>query len=195
MIHEVVRELSAALVAKKCPIPVADREGVKKITTFERIVVEHDDDAGDSFSAPRSVFKNPKQDYTRTIGAKATIYAQASADGASEFEHRRRAEKILDVVLGGMRLVSRQRRNAFVPTSGAFVPVADGEKSDRRKGAVYELKFTFDRGVERRNWANEARPQASVAGFGSTTKASMRGADDDGDPTTVPEDAETACGA
>lgn len=187
MIHEIARELETALRAKKCPIRVVDRDEGARLPARERIVIEHDDAAGDSFSAPRSVFKNPKHDYLRTIGVKATIFAWAPQTGATEFEHRNRAEQILDVVLNAMRLVSRQRKNFFEPKSGGFVPFADTEKSDRRIGAVYELKFTFDRAVERRDWAGAARPEGTPAHITSTTRAHLRGAEE--------ESPETACGA
>lgn len=195
MIHEIALELQTALRAKLCPIPVVDREGAAKLTSFERIVIEHDDDAGDSFTPPRSAFKNPKHDYRRVIGAKATIYAQSRATGALEFEHRRRAEKIIDIVLGAMRLVTATRQNKFLPKTGRFVLLPDAEGTDRRVGAAYVLKFTCDRAVERRDWAAAAPAEGALAAFTRTTKVSLQGGDDDGDPTTVPADAETACGA
>ncbi len=171
MIHEIARELQTAIRAKECPIPVFGRD--KKTPagwTPERIVIEHDLQGSDTFAGPRSQHENPKHSFTRGIAAKATIYAKSPAQGAAEFEHRRRVEKILDVVLSGMRQVSADRRNTFTPKSGSFVVPADIEASDVHGGAAYALKFSFDRAVKDTKFDGTARPEATLA------RVSMAGA-------------------
>lgn len=194
MIHEICTELQLALLAKGCRFPVLDREPTTT-TTFgrERIVVEHDD-GGDSFGPVLGQHKNPKQRMTRKVGAKATIYAQSPTAGALEFEHRRRAEHVLDLVLVCLDDVIRIRKNAWTPSGGKFVVPDDLAKSDAYAGAVYELKFSVDRAVNVQTWAGAARPEYALADgvFKGATKVSLKGGvDDDGDPSTP----ETACGA
>jgi len=193
MMHEIGRELEARLQSKGCPLKVVDRERTKPAGWVERIVIEED---GDTFAPVRSQHINAKHRFTRAIGGKLTIYARSGSANATEWEHRRRAETILDLVLCAMAYVAAVRRNAWSPKSGAFVVPEDFADAERLGGAAYELKFAFDRGVLDRTWTGAIAAEASLAGISSTTKVSLRGgADDDDNPLTVPATAETACGA
>lgn len=198
MIHEIGVELAARLVVSGTPFPVVDGPESTKTATWgrERIVIERS--GGDSFSAARSQHINPKHRRTRNIGGKITIYAQSPLSGATNFEHERRAEAVLDQVLVALDYVAAVRKNSWTPTGGEFVAPEDIKDSERRGGAVYELRFTFERAVMARTWANANRPEFTFGAgtLSSTTKVSMaHGADDDNDPNTVPATAETACGA
>lgn len=192
MIHEIGRELESRLRAKGCPFPVVDRETDKPVGWRERIVIEHD--GNDSFGPVRSQHTNPKHRATRRIGGKITIYARSPAANATAWEHRRRAEAALDLVICAMAYIAADRKNAWAPTGGAFVAPADETSADAPGGAAYELRFTFDRPVPDWTWGKAIAPEATIAGFTNTTKVSACGADDDNDPTTVPVQAETACG-
>lgn len=162
MIHDVGVELQAALVALGCPLKVVDREARKPAGTVgpERIVIEFD--GSDSFSASRSQHRNPEHRFTRSVGAKLTIYAVSSRAGAAEFEHTRKAEHALDLVLVALDNVARTRRVAWTPTGGGFVQPEDLEGSERRGGAVYELTFTIDRAVTVRTWTGDAAEEVTV---------------------------------
>jgi hypothetical protein len=176
MIHEIGVELGAALVAQGCPVKVVD--GPEDTGTAssgrERIVIEHDE-RGDSFRVPATPQKNPKPVLARMIGAKVTIYAQSTRPGAQPFEHRRRAEKILDLVCVALGVVLSTRKaapGAFVPTGGRFIVPADLEKSERQGGAAYELTFTVGRAVFDRTWADAAAAEAERGeDFTVTTQA------------------------
>lgn len=197
MIHEVGVELDTELRRKGCPLRVVDGPERREPNTFgrERIVIEHDP-SGDSFGSKHLANVNPKTFLTRSIGVKLTIFAQSPNAGANEFEHRRRAEHALDLVLVAINRIASIRKNAWSPKSGRFVLPDDLSKTETAGGAVYELNFTFDRGVAERTWAGDARPTAAAAGFDRTTKVSLKGGpDDDNDPSTVPADAETSCGS
>jgi hypothetical protein len=201
VIHEIGVELEAALKAKGCSMfPVADGPEATATTTFarSRIVIAHDE-GGDAFSPVRSQSSGKaKHRFTRAIGCKITIYAQDPRAGARPFEHRRRAERVLDLVLVALAGIAATRKNALSVKGGRFVQPDDLAKSEEIGGAVYELLFTFDRAVIDRTWAGAERAEATLASgsITSTTKVSLKGgADDDDDPTTVPATAETACGA
>ncbi len=160
-------------------------------------MLEHDE-GGDAFAAAASQTINPKIRYVRNIGCKLTIYAQSTRTGALEFEHRRIAEQALDAVLVAMDDVAAARKNGWAIKGGKFITPADLDKSQAQAGAVYELTFTFERGVSERTWANAIRPESTLTSghMTSRTRVSMRGgADDDDDPNNVPASAETACGA
>lgn len=199
MIYEIGVEIGAAIAARGCPLKVVDGpEAAAPVTgSRERIVIEHDLDGGDSFGPVKSAHTNPKHVATRRIGAKLTIYAQSPKPGAQLFEHRRRAEHVLDLVFVALSQVARKRANECAVGAGKFLEAADLEASARYPGAVYELKFDFGRAVEVRDWDGEKQPEATLeaGGVHSITKVSRAsGPDDDNDPTTPPADAETSCG-
>lgn len=194
MMHEIGVELAARFAATKTPIPVVDGPEQTKTATWgrERVVIERS--GSDSFDASRSQHINPKHRRTRTVGGKITIYAQSPLSGATNFEHERRAEAILDQVLVGLDYVAAARKNRWSPSRGQFVAPEHIKESERRGGAVYELQFTFDRAVIDRTWANEIRPEFTLGAgkLTSTTRVSMGPFDQTNAP---PDTAETACGA
>lgn len=194
MIHEIGVELSAKLKARGCPLPVVD--GPERTGTStgsrERIVIEYDENAGDRFGAVRSQRQNPKHRFTRAQGAKITIYAQSGAAGALEFEHRRRASHVLDLVLVAMDEVAIARTNAWAPTGGKFFTPVDMAMSEVIAGAAYELTFTFDRAVFTQTWAGDVQPQTTLGPDGvsitNTTNVTQANGPDDQSP-------EVGCGA
>jgi hypothetical protein len=161
MLHEIGVELGAALVAQGCPLKVFDGPESTKTTTYarERIVLEYAD--SDSFSAPRSQHRNPKHRMTRNVAAKITIFAQSAAAGATEWEHYRRAEHILDLVLVAMEKVIVARKSAWNVGSGKFISPEDLKASESIGGAVYELAFTVERSVFEQKWNGSVKEQVT----------------------------------
>ena len=201
MIHDIVTQLGAYLLAQGVPLKVLDGPELASTTyARERIVIEHTDSA-DKYGPAMSTRANLKHRRTRTPTYKLTLYAQAASPGAAVFEHRRRAEDLLEMILVAMDNVAASmlnRANGWNPISSKLAPPKDLEKSERPTGAVYELLFTFDRPVVVQTFAGAARPTFTTSsGFmTSTTRVSQAsGADDDDDDSTVPATAETACGA
>ncbi len=200
MIHEIGRELEAALLAQGCPFKVVDGpEAVSPVTYRDaRVVIQYDEDADDSYVTPKSQSINPRMYAVCKAAIKVTIYAQSAAAGAASFEHRRRASKVRDMVLVSLVAIAATRKNAIEFKGGRFVQPSDLERSEVVAGATYELKFTFERGIVARTWAGAIRPEFvfDASSMTSTTKVSQAsGPDDDNDPNTPPATAETACGA
>ncbi len=195
MIHEIGRELEAALLAQGCPFKVVDGPEAAKPVTYRDglIVIERDEDSGDSFVEPKSQTINPKMYAVRNIGVKLTIYAQSAAAGAAPFEHRRRAEHVLDCVIVALIDIRAARKNGLKWSGGRFVQPADLEKSAAIAGATYELKLTWERGITKKTWAGGIRPEFTITAdnLTSTTLVSRAfGPDDDNDPNTPPAIAE-----
>ena len=167
MLHEIGVDIAARLAAKGCPIKVVDGPEPTESTahTHERIVIEHD---GDAFSFARSQHRNPRAAATRNIGGKITIYANSPSPGALDWEHTRRAEVLLDMVLVALRYVSSVRKNGLTLKAGRFVKLPDQEKSDKQAGAVYELTFSIERAVVEKTWAGAIRPEATIGPGGIT---------------------------
>lgn len=173
MIHEIATEIGAELVARGCTLLVVDGpEGAAQAANYwpERIVVEHDLDGTDSFAAPMSQRVDPRQTFTRWIAVKATVYAQAAEGAATVWEHRRRAEHALDMLVAAMRAVCMKRHNGLELTGGRFVTPDDLAASTTPAGAVYELKAKIARGMPAAaTWDTATRPTATVGGLDGVT--------------------------
>jgi hypothetical protein len=184
MIFALAKSVQTKLQNRNCPIPVILDAPEKSTATGylpERIVIEHDA-GGDSFAGPFSQHKNPKQGFVRNVAAKATIYARSPKAGALTFEHRERAETLLDLVLVALREAVSESKTFWAPKSGGFFVPGDLEGSNAFAGAAYELKFEIVRGVQVLDWAGDAAPEATVGGedgvgITNTVRASLDGDD------------------
>lgn len=163
MIHEIGVELGVQLAAVNCPLKVLDGPENTKTVTYarERIVIEHDP-TGDKFSNNKSQQKNPKIRVIRNIGVKITIYAQEASGGAMDWEHRRRAEHVLDLVLVALEKVLVARHNGWTLSGGRFIDPNDLATSEVQGGSVYELTFSVERGVYVQTWTGNARPEMTI---------------------------------
>jgi hypothetical protein len=186
MLHEIGREIETAIRAKGCPFPVIDGPEPTNTTTFarERIVIEY---TNDSFAAPMTQHVRVRHVMRRMIGAKISIYAQSGKPSAQPFEHRRRAEHVLDQVLVALTDVVRARMNNCEISSGGFVQPGDLEGSDNQGGALYVLEFTIDRSVFEQRFTGEVAPTVVLTGKAKTV-SEIRGPQGDAVPP------ETACG-
>lgn len=190
--HELALELATELRSVGCPLAVVEGPEPSDTATWgrERIVIRYD--AGDRFTSPRSQRPTPKHRFDRVVACKLTIYAQSPRAGTMVWEHRRRAEHVLDLVL--CALAEILRRNQFTPVSGGFVDPPDAQGTQTRAGAVYELSWTMGRAVIHQAWDGTLEETApGLGGLTSTTRVFL--ADDDNTASTAPATAEKACGA
>lgn len=131
----------------------------------ERIVIEHDLGA-DTFSHARSQRPNPVHRATRGVATVFTVYAQSPKAAAQDFEHRLRAEHIVDLVIVALGNVAAQTvpiYNVWEPKGGGFIIPADLEGSPRWGGAVYELRVEFSRAIKVQNWNREIAGECAFA--------------------------------
>lgn len=145
MIHEIGRELETKLAAKGCGFKVVDREAFKPTAWRNVVVIE---ETGDTYAPPRSQSRNAKRYFDCITGAKLTIFAKSAKSGALEFEHRRVARRVVDLLLVALRTIRAERNSGAITIgAGSFVTIADLAASEVLGGAVYELPFTIERGV------------------------------------------------
>lgn len=193
MIREYAIELRRALAAIGCPIPVVDDEEGTSTSTYarSRIVVAEDRDQSDAYDAPRGGQRNPRTYYSVTIPLKAIVYAQSTAKGATRWEHRRLARRVVSAVLSIFYELAKTRRNELSGISGRFVEPEDLEGSERPRGAVYELTFSVTASVPApTTWESAAAPEFELDedAFASTTLVVDN-------PSTPEGSASTGCGA
>jgi hypothetical protein len=169
VIHEIGVELQAQLQSKLCPIPVIDGPEFRPTATFarERIVIERDMSSTDGYAQPGTGARhradvNPRTLMTRVIAVKLTLYVKNPSAGSTYWEHQRRLDTLLDMVLCGLYNVVKPRQNLLTIRSGKYVLPEDLKASETPGGAVYELLVTIDRGVADRNWDGTAEPTYTV---------------------------------
>lgn len=165
MIVQLLNDLKAQLRTRACSVPLVLGPEQTRTTTNgrERIVLEHGE--GDSFQPMPTAQKNPTVAMVRMAAMKITVYAQSTLAGAADFEHRRRAEAIVDTVLASLSAVwtERKGRGSFLPSSGTFTVPEDLEASERRGGAVYELGFAWPRAVFDAAFDGSPAPEAGLS--------------------------------
>lgn len=185
MLHEIGTEVAAYLVAQGCPFRVVDGPEPTTTTTFarERVVFEYD--GNDSFGHVRSQRPNPNVRLLRQCAAKLTIYAQCPSSAATTWEHRNRAEHVLDLVLVALDKALHVRRNGYQIKSGRFIVPVDLQGSPVIGGAAYELAFEFERAIETQTFAGAFLPESTV-GTGVTIRNTATAVGPDGTTETIP---------
>jgi hypothetical protein len=162
VIHEIGVQLQAALHAKKCGFNVVDGPERRDTTTYsrERVVIQRAGD--DAFETNHKATVNPPTRFTRLVPCKLTIYAQEPKKGPAEWEHYRRAEKVLDLCLCALYAIAKGRANRFIPRAGRFLPSPDLKDAETFGGVRYELDFIFDRGVADTKWDGTAAGTTTI---------------------------------
>jgi hypothetical protein len=196
LIHEVGVELQASLAAAGCAFPVKDGPERNRSATFarERIVIEYDQSGEDSFGSKHVARANPKAQFTCSMACKLTIYAQSPVGGSLEFEHKRRARLVVDMAIVALYEIATTRHNSIAFVSGRFVDPDDLKASEAVAGAVYELKFKFDRGIAKTTWKGAGAAEVIIGTdveIANTTKVSAAGDPANSDLSTLPVDTET----
>lgn len=193
MIHEVGRELEAAIAAQGCPFKVFYRESTQTTTWGRnRIVIAREPE--DKVNPPRFQSRVPKVHYVRDVAGVITIFAQASVTGAKEYEHERVCDDVVDMVLIALRGIAGVRKSAIAITKSTRIPIDDLSKSERVGGVAHQISFTIERAVSERTWAGSTQGTFAVGAGGVRSRTNVFMSDDDGDPGTVPAGAETSCG-
>jgi len=191
VIRDIAPRLKARLSAKACPIPlVVQGEQSTNTGARERIVLQRDYDASESFAQVLSQRANAKHIGNRAIRMKFRVYAQSAKAGALSIEHEERVDRIVDVLLACLdRTLRQDLQVVWRLDAGGLVRPEDLEESERLPGAVYELKFSADRAATDINWQGDARPELEVGDdlISNTTQVSLQYG-----PENAP--VETGCG-
>lgn len=176
MILQLARDLDGALRAKGVPIPVVPGpERAPASSAIERIVVE-EDDSGDTFDGP---VRGPRRArMTHEVGFVVRMFVRSNAPGALAGEHRRRARKVLHIVLIALDNLLRGNATLWLPKSGAFVVPTDLEGTETWPGAVYELHGVRKAGVQDLDWAGDGPPTGTIGSIASTTRVRLTDEDD-----------------
>jgi hypothetical protein len=160
-IHAVYVHLAAELKAKGVPFEIAyGPTQVPPKVGASRIVVQHDHEAGDQNLGPRSQMKNPRQYAVRAMGGLVRIHAMATVESATRGDHERIANILADLVTVALiRIARRAKTEQRIVREGFAVDAT----TDGWAGALYEIRFQFDRGVHDVTYQGAAMPEGEVA--------------------------------
>jgi hypothetical protein len=194
MLAAITDQLAVALAAQGVPFPVVfgPESSEDLYSTTDRIVVQYDDD-GDTFETPKGTHPNPRMPLVCWQGVQILIYARSNVSNAGWRDHSRLANQVRGHVLAELDYLVRARKNFIQYGAGRFVTPQDAAGSAVFGGAVYEIKLSIDRGIERRTWAGEARPTVKIGPGGVAVTSTTKASDEPGAAGTPPVDAETAC--
>lgn len=195
MLYDLTKEIRAVLQSKGVPVSIEYGPERTQSTTFgrERIVLEEDVDAGDSFGPAISVHTNPKHRASQRLGVAVRIYAQATIVGAAVQDHRRRARAIFDPLFVAIDTILRgSRKNLWEPSSGKFLSADEFQLRglETWSGAVYEFKFTVSRAIEDLTWVGDANPEITLGAGSIRSTTNVTTFNGPGNQTE-----EVACGA
>lgn len=179
MLAAITDQLREALELRGVPtlaIPVVyGPESLGQSTLVQsHIVIERDRAAGDVWNAAHAPMRNPRQIFSRSIGAVCRIFARSSLAGARNQDHERVADMLADQVMIALREIIIARKTLWQVTSSKLLTRDEMAERDLQTwaGVVYEIRFSADRGVLDTDYAGEAAEEATAGGthgFGVST--------------------------
>jgi hypothetical protein len=190
MIYELSRDLQDMLRARKYPVTVeyGPERTLRDGYPENVILIERDRESGDSVETAHGSQRNPRKMRTRKLGAIATIWARSNLPGARIGDHERACEGLVDALIISLEEWGTEARAGDIPiTSARYATAADHNDVETWPGVVYLLRFQVPRGMLRRDYTGEARPESPFTGVSNQTRARLTGAED--------EDPEIGCGA
>lgn len=198
MIYGITRELDAAMRAQGVPFPtiLGPEPTESTFAAKERVVVEQlIDEKRDAIEPVKALHPNPRMTNIRQQAIRIRIFARSNLAGAQWHDHAERAEHVLDHVLAELDVIVRGRSNVITYGPGGFVSLRDERGTLVWNGAVYELDASVDRGVFRRTWSGEARPEVKIGPLPDVPIATTVKASAAPPPAgTPPDNAEIASG-
>lgn len=151
MIHALFLTLRDALKAKGVPFEVVyGPKPVPMSVGATRVQVLRDYDASEQIGAARAPGVNPRRLAIRAVPGIVRIFARAVVAGAGPGDHEALADAIADQCQVEIHKAARAVPTLYAITSAGLTDRLD--VPDGWAGAVYELKFTMDRGVRDTDW-------------------------------------------
>lgn len=191
MIYEITKELATKLSARQVPWRVIyGPERTQTVVPVDpRIVVSRDRKGGDEFPGFRSLHRPPSRGLRR-LGVSVRVFAQSTVAGARVQDHERLGDAAVDQVQAALYEIGKIRKTELTLVSGRYLDAAELELEGLLTwpGVVYELRFTVDRNVVDRDWAQVAAEEVEAGTDVTVTSTTqVRLATSNGAP-------ETACG-
>ena len=189
MIYDVSREVDAKLRAQSYPFRVEygpahlHREGYPTgVIVFER------SSAPEPIGSPKGQQVNPRKVATRQTQGRVRVYAKSGKAGSRLNEHQALCDYVVDAVIVAVEeTITEARMGTLTWADARYLTPAelqaearDQQVADNRTqtypleqwpGVVYQLQFSFERGVAKRDWLHASRPEVGAPGFAGRTDA------------------------
>jgi hypothetical protein len=190
MISSFTTDLAAELSTRGVPYPVVygPERMAQTVLASPHIVFRRDRQQGEDYRAPKTTKQNPPLDHVRAMAVQCLVYGKSLLPGATVADHERVADKVVDQVLLALRAVVNERQTEWAYRSGRMLSETDLAEQglEAWPGAVYELRFTIDRGVRNENYAGEYADEATIGGTHGITFDSALSADGTGQHAALP---------
>lgn len=161
MIAEITKEIGAELAQQKIPATVVfgKDDGIEREIGEEPFVqvLYAGRDAYDVAGTVRGPTMGSAS--TKWVGVRVLLSGSSSKTGASEIDHKRAVEGLVDQFILALELVLEKRSNVWRQMSGTFLvpaPSVPGQEDMTEVGARYELVFQIGRSVLRKVAATAA---------------------------------------
>lgn len=202
MIYDVSREVEDKLRAQKYPVRVyygperAHREpALGGVIIFERAP------ASESIVSPKGQQANPRKVATRQTQGRVRVYAKNTSAGARINEHEALCDYVVDAVIVAVEETITEAKMGVLSWGEArYLSPAELHAEARERqtaenrtqsypleqwpGVVYQLAFSFERGVMKQDWLHAARPEVAAPGFAGRTDAYLTNGPSDAEPST-----------
>lgn len=168
MISSFTDDLRSALSDRGVPYPIVyGPERMQQTLLAEpHIVITRDRQQGETFKPPKTTKQNPPLDHVRAMAVRCLVYGKSRLPGATVADHERVADKVADQIVLAMRAIVNERQTEWVIIGGRMLNDTDLQEEglEAWPGAVYELRFTIDRGVRNENYAGEYADESTIGG-------------------------------
>jgi hypothetical protein len=178
MIDQLARDVAANLRARKFPVQVfygperVTREGLPSHV----LVFARDTERDESFTTPRGTQRNPRRYRTRTLYGVVDVFAKATVKGARTAEHERLCDQLVDGLATALvELSASGQRPPVEIVGGRLLTAAELRDADIPAGAAYRMRFTWERGVELRDYDGSADDTATLAAVDTASRVTLDG--------------------
>lgn len=183
MIYQLSLNVEETLRGRGWPVRVVyGRERMKREAIPSMLVViERDDDQGDSVGGPIGVNRNPRSSSVRYLGVRADVYVRDGRAGAMLHEHQHVCDDLVDaLVVALFEWQEAAKVPAFTYAESRYLKPEEinGDKGgEHTTGVVYRLRFAVPRGVTAKTYEGAAEETVALDAVTTTTRVTLNGDD------------------
>jgi hypothetical protein len=191
-LYGMVRDCAASLKARQFPYHVhygperAERNGVDSVIVWGRDRLGHEPVTAARGTGPHRrpgppATAEPKR-ADRTIAAECRLYIRSSVAGAMVQDHEEECDYLADAVI--TEIIDWAEANGAGQVTFSECRyllrdelVTDKGEPDQFPGVVYVIRYSFGRGVFRRNYRRQGASLGLIAGVANTAEVRLKDGD------------------
>jgi hypothetical protein len=170
MIYKMLRAIATDMASRGYPVAfiygpeIVVREGCASLS----ILVERDDQGGDTFAPVTAPQRNALRTFNRMLGVRALFEVSSTLEGARRNEHEHECDDLVDGFVTALYAWAKANQVAAVEfVESRYLSAEERDGSIALPGVVYLLRFRVARGVTRKDYDGSAL--ASQDGWSGTS--------------------------